>query len=191
MLYWGLHQLIKVSHVWILKAYWWGFPRGGGGRGKYLFFCVNYGRVWWGSGFSRNSSGSNFFTGAALPREPLFFFKPFGKWLWLQLLQRQKFGSSPCYAWERNSGGLQVGEACVWEQSGCQKFGLRLRGLFWLLLSDESRFTEMRLGGLWLGAGTVGEPSQTGAIFTTTLELLLFFLLQGIVMKTSTRLSNY
>jgi hypothetical protein len=61
--------------------------------------------------------------------------------------------------WAAGGRGLRVG--AVWSQ----KFGLRLHGLFWLLLSDESRFTEMRLGGLWVGAGdgAVGEPSQMGA----------------------------
>jgi hypothetical protein len=61
--------------------------------------------------------------------------------------------------WAAGGRGLRVG--AVWSQ----KFGLRLRGLFWLLLFDESRFIKMRLGELRVGAGAgaVGEPSQTGA----------------------------
>jgi hypothetical protein len=58
-------------------------------------------------------------------------------------------------AWERNGGRLRVEEAARGSSPGARnlgssshKFGLQLRGLFWLLLFSESRFTEMRLEGL-------------------------------------------
>jgi hypothetical protein len=72
--------------------------------------------IWRNYGFSRHSSGSNFSTGAALPRESLFFSN--------HLVKDSGFGSfnADC-AWERNGGGLRVGENCTWEQFRARNLG--------------------------------------------------------------------